>query len=58
MRDASPIGARDRTIGPSGDDFTVAMLTLGMIDQPHHAKRPVLHGTKAHLALPQERDHA
>ena len=33
-------------VGPGRDDFAVAMLALGMVDQPHHAERPVLHCPK------------
>ena len=38
-----PVGAGDRSVAPRGDDLAATMLTLGMVDQPHHPERPILH---------------
>ena len=41
-------------VGPGGDDFAAAMLALGMVDQPHHPQRPVLHRPQIRMPVPPE----
>ncbi len=43
MGDGAPIRAGLAAVGPGGDDLALAMFAFRMIDQPHHAERPVLH---------------
>jgi hypothetical protein len=52
VRDLAPVGSGGRAVGPGGDDLALAMLALGMVDQPHHPQRPVLHRSQGHPLLP------
>ena len=46
-----------RVIDPSPQAVTISpagMLALGMVDQPHHAQRPILHRPKLHGSPPRQ----
>jgi hypothetical protein len=38
VRNLTPIGSRNASVGPGGYDLAVSMLALGMVDQAHHAQ--------------------
>src|SRR4029434_8593782 len=55
MGNAAPVGPGDGAIGPGRHNLPSAMLALGMVHQPHHPKRPILHRPKSQFATPSSR---
>ena len=48
-----PVSSHGRPVRPRCDDFACAVLSLGMVQQPHDAERKILHcAERAHQRLP------